>query len=300
VLFRPRVFDFVWFKNFQTALADPVFWISLRHTVIWIVITVPAQMLLGLATALLLNQEFPWRGLARALVIIPWALPSVVIALMWVWIYDSNYGVLNDLLLRMNLITASIPWLANPDTALYAIILTLTWQGFPFFAVMILAGLQGIPKSYYEAAAIDGASSFRQFWHITLPVTAMVLGSFAVTAMLTKNAFLEEIRKQYVVTARAKGLSERQVMWKHVFRNALIPIVTGFPAAFIGAFFAGSLLIETLFSLDGLGLLSYESVIRRDYPVVLGTLFLFTLIGLVTKLVSDLCYVWVDPRVRFD
>ena len=137
-------------------------------------------------------------------------------------------------------------------------------------------------------------------WHIALPVTAMVLGSFAVTAMLTKNAFLEEIRKQYVLTARAKGLGEGQVLWKHVFRNALIPIITGFPSAFIGAFFTGALLIETLFSLDGLGLLSYESVIRRDYPVVLGTLYLFTLIGLATKLISDLCYVWVDPRVKFD
>jgi len=128
----------------------------------------------------------------------------------------------------------------------------------------------------------------------------MVAGSFAVTAMLTKNSVLEEIGKQYVLTARAKGLSERQVLWKHVFRNALIPIITGFPAAFIGAFFTGALLIETLFSLDGLGLLSYESVIRRDYPVVLGTLYLFTLIGLVTKLINDLSYVWVDPRVKFD
>lgn len=137
-------------------------------------------------------------------------------------------------------------------------------------------------------------------WHLVLPITASVVGSFAVITMLTKNAFLEEIRKQYVLTARAKGLTERQVLWKHVFRNALIPIVTGFPAAFIGAFFTGSLLIETLFSLDGLGLLSYESVIRRDYPVVLGTLYLFTLIGLVTKLISDLCYVWADPRVKFD
>ena len=103
-----------------------------------------------------------------------------------------------------------------------------------------------------------------------------------------------------MLTARAKGLSERQVLYKHVLRNALIPIVTGFPAAFIGAFFTGSLLIETLFSLDGMGLLGYESVVRRDYPVVLGTLFLFTLIGLVTKLIGDLCYVWVDPRVKFD
>ncbi|HBH38949.1 MAG TPA: microcin ABC transporter permease [Curvibacter sp.] len=159
--------------------------------------------------------------------------------------------------------------------------------------------LRGLTSSNWETLSW-GAKIVDYLWHIALPVTASVLGAFAVTTMLTKNAFLEEIRKQYVLTARAKGLSERTVLWKHVFRNALIPIVTGFPAAFIGAFFAGSLLIETLFSLDGLGLLSYESVMRRDYPVVLGTLYLFTLIGLVTKLISDLCYVWVDPRVKFD
>lgn len=159
--------------------------------------------------------------------------------------------------------------------------------------------LRGLTSPSWESMGW-GARIVDYLWHIALPVTAMVLGSFAVTAMLTKNSFLEEIRKQYVLTARAKGLSERDVLWKHVFRNALIPIVTGFPAAFIGAFFTGSLLIETLFSLDGLGLLSYESVIRRDYPVVLGTLYLFTLIGLLTKLISDLCYVMVDPRVKFD
>jgi len=159
--------------------------------------------------------------------------------------------------------------------------------------------LRGLTSSNWESLSW-GARIVDYLWHITLPVTASVLGAFAVTTMLTKNAFLEEIRKQYVLTARAKGLTERRVLWRHVFRNALIPIVTGFPAAFIGAFFTGSLLIETLFSLDGLGLLSYESVIRRDYPVVLGTLYLFTLIGLVTKLISDLCYVWVDPRVKFD
>ncbi|WP_298926444.1 microcin C ABC transporter permease YejB [uncultured Ramlibacter sp.] len=159
--------------------------------------------------------------------------------------------------------------------------------------------LRGLTSANWEQLAW-GARITDYLWHIALPVTAMVFGSFAVTAMLTKNAFLEEIRKQYVLTARAKGLSEKRVLWKHVLRNALIPIITGFPAAFIGAFFTGSLLIETLFSLDGLGLLSYESVIRRDYPVVLGTLYLFTLLGLVTKLVSDLCYVLVDPRVKFD
>lgn len=159
--------------------------------------------------------------------------------------------------------------------------------------------LRGLTSPNWDELSLWG-KIVDYLWHITLPVTASVLGAFAVTTMLTKNAFLEEIRKQYVLTARAKGLEERRVLWKHVFRNALIPIVTGFPAAFVGAFFASSLLIETLFSLDGLGLLGYESVIRRDYPVVLGTLYLFTLIGLVTKLISDLCYVWVDPRVKFD
>ncbi len=159
--------------------------------------------------------------------------------------------------------------------------------------------LRGLTSSNWDELSW-GARIVDYFWHIALPVTAMVVGSFAVTTMLTKNSFLEEIRKQYVLTARAKGLTERQVLWKHIFRNALIPIITGLPAAIVGAFFAGSLLIETLFSLDGLGLLGYESVIRRDYPVVLGTLYVFTLIGLVTKLISDLCYVWVDPRVKFD
>lgn len=159
--------------------------------------------------------------------------------------------------------------------------------------------LRGLTSSNWEQLSW-GAKVVDYLWHIALPVTASVLGSFAVITMLTKNAFLEEIRKQYVLTARAKGLSENRVLWRHVMRNALIPLVTGFPAAFIGAFFTGSLLIETLFSLDGLGLLSYEAVIRRDYPVVLGTLYLFTLIGLVTKLISDLCYLWVDPRVKFD
>ena len=137
------------------------------------------------------------------------------------------------------------------------------------------------------------------FWHITLPVFALVIGSFAVITILTKNSVLEEIRKQYVMTARAKGVEERKVLWGHVFRNALIPIMTGFPAAFVAAFFTGSLLIETLFSLDGLGLLSYESVIRRDYPVVFGSLFVYTIIGLITNLIRDLTYLWVDPRVKF-
>jgi len=189
-------------------------------------------------------------------------------------------------------------------------LLVLTGYAIPGFvlgvALLVVFGgqLQWFPLRGLTSANWDqlgwGARIVDYLWHIVLPVTSSVLGAFAVITMLTKNAFLEEIRKQYVLTARAKGLSQRRVLWRHVFRNALIPLVTGFPAAFIGAFFTGSLLIETLFSLDGLGLLSYESVMRRDYPVVLGTLYLFTLIGLFTKLISDLCYVWVDPRVKFD
>jgi len=132
-----------------------------------------------------------------------------------------------------------------------------------------------------------------------LPITASAVGSLAVMTLLTKNSFLEEIRKQYVLTARAKGLSENQVLYRHVFRNAIIPIITGFPGYFIASFFTGSLLIETIFSLDGMGLLAYQSVLNRDYPVVLGTLYFFTLIGLVARLLSDLSYVLVDPRISF-
>ena len=158
--------------------------------------------------------------------------------------------------------------------------------------------LRGIVSLNWDQLSLWGKIT-DYLWHITLPVTAMVVGGFAVITILTKNSMLEEIRKQYVMTARAKGVAQHRILWRHVFRNALIPIMTGFPAAFIGAFFGGSLLIETLFSLDGLGLLSYESVIRRDYPVVFGSLYIFTIIGLLTTLIRDLSYVWVDPRVKF-
>jgi microcin C transport system permease protein len=138
------------------------------------------------------------------------------------------------------------------------------------------------------------------FWHLTLPITAMLLGSFATMTLLTKNSFLDEIRKQYVVTARMKGLSERRVLYGHVFRNAMLIIIAGFPGAFIGAFFSGSLLIEQIFSLDGLGLLGFEAVEKRNYPVVFATLYIFSLLGLVVNLISDLMYTWVDPRIDFE
>lgn len=137
-------------------------------------------------------------------------------------------------------------------------------------------------------------------WHITLPVLAMLVGSFATLTMLTKNSFIEEIGKQYVVTARAKGLTERQVLYGHVFRNAMLIIIAGFPAAFVSVLFTGALLIEIIFSLDGLGLLGYEATLNRDYPLIFGTLYIFTLMGLVLKIISDLTYVLVDPRIDFE
>ncbi|MFD2237880.1 microcin C ABC transporter permease YejB [Aureimonas populi] len=138
------------------------------------------------------------------------------------------------------------------------------------------------------------------FWHLTLPLIALSLSAFATTTLLTKNSFLDEIRKQYVTTARAKGLTERRVLYGHVFRNAMLIIVAGFPGAFISAFFTGALLIETIFSLDGLGLLGFESIYRRDYPVVFATLYIFSLLGLITTLISDLTYTWIDPRIDFE
>jgi microcin C transport system permease protein len=138
------------------------------------------------------------------------------------------------------------------------------------------------------------------FWHLTLPLIALSLSAFATTTLLTKNSFLDEIRKQYVVTAKAKGLTDNQVLYGHVFRNAMLIIIAGFPGAFISAFFTGSLLIENIFSLDGLGRLGYLSIVKRDYPVVFGTLFIFSLMGLLISLISDLIYTWVDPRIDFD
>ena len=179
---------------------------------------------------------------------------------------------------------------------LFAILLIILFAGGSFFNLFPLRGLTS-----------DGWSQFPwywkiidYFWHLALPLISMSLSAFATMTLLTKNSFLDEIRKQYVMTARAKGCSETQVLYGHIFRNAMLIVIAGFPGAFIHAFFSGSLLIETIFSLDGLGLLSFESVLNRDYPVVFGTLYIFSLVGLVVNLISDLTYRWVDPRIDFE
>jgi microcin C transport system permease protein len=176
------------------------------------------------------------------------------------------------------------------------VLLVVLFGGGSFWSVFPLRGL--VSDNWQDLSLHMQLLDY--LWHMVLPVIAGAIGSLAVMTMLTKNSFLEEIRKQYVMTARAKGLSEKQVLYKHVFKNGIIPIITGFPGYFIASFFTGSLLIETIFSLQGLGLLAYESVLNRDYPVVLGTLYFFTIIGLIARLLSDLCYVVVDPRISFE
>ena len=158
--------------------------------------------------------------------------------------------------------------------------------------------VRGLVSDNFEQLTLLGKVA-DYFWHLVLPVTSLVIGGFAALTILTKNSFLNEITRQYVVTARAKGVSERRVLYGHVLRNAMLLVVAGLPQAFISVFFAGSLLIEVIFSLDGLGRLSYEAAVARDYPVVFGTLFIFTLFGLLIKLIGDLCYTLVDPRIDF-
>jgi microcin C transport system permease protein len=179
---------------------------------------------------------------------------------------------------------------------LFAILLIILFAGGSFLDWFPLRGL----TSENWAAFPWWQKVLDYFWHLTLPIIAMGLSAFATMTLLTKNSFLDEIRKQYVLTARAKGCADRQVLYGHIFRNAMLIVIAGFPSAFIRAFFAGALLIETIFSLDGLGLLGFESVLNRDYPVVFATLYIFSLLGLVVNLISDLTYTWVDPRIDFE
>ena len=179
---------------------------------------------------------------------------------------------------------------------LFAILLLVLLAGGSYLQIF---PLRGLTSDNWEQLSLP-AKIADYFWHITLPVLASTISAFATLTLLTKNSFLDEIKKQYVVTAKAKGLSEGRVLYGHVFRNAMLIVIAGFPAVFIGVFFGGSLIIETIFSLDGLGRLGFEAAVARDYPVIFGTLFFFGLIGLVVGILSDLMYVFVDPRIDFE
>jgi microcin C transport system permease protein len=179
---------------------------------------------------------------------------------------------------------------------LFAILLLVLFAGGSYYQIFPLRGLTS--DNWNELGAFAKVADY--FWHIALPVLASTISAFATLTLLTKNSFLDEIKKQYVITARAKGLAERRVLYGHVFRNAMLIIIAGFPAVFIGVFFGGSLIIETIFSLDGLGRLGFEAAVARDYPVIFGTLFVFGLMGLFVGILSDLMYVFVDPRIDFE
>ena len=179
---------------------------------------------------------------------------------------------------------------------LFAIMLLVLFAGGSYFQIFPLRGLTS--DNFEQLSLLGKVGDY--LWHIALPVLASTISAFATLTLLTKNSFLDEIKKHYVMTARAKGLGERRVLYGHVFRNAMLIVIAGFPAVFIGVFFGGSVLIETIFSLDGLGRLGFEAAVGRDYPVMFGTLFLFGLIGLVVGLLSDLMYVLVDPRIDFE
>ncbi|MBO6867514.1 MAG: microcin C ABC transporter permease YejB [Pseudomonadota bacterium] len=179
---------------------------------------------------------------------------------------------------------------------LFAILLLVLFAGGSYLQIFPLRGLTS--DNWEDLSLLGKVADY--FWHIALPVIASTISAFATLTLLTKNSFLDEIKKQYVITARAKGLAEKQVLYGHVFRNAMLIVIAGFPAVFIGVFFSGSLIIETIFSLDGLGRLGFEAAVARDYPVIFGTLFIFGIIGLVVGILSDLMYVLVDPRIDFE
>ena len=179
---------------------------------------------------------------------------------------------------------------------LFAILLIILFAGGSYWRVFPLRGLTS--SNFEDLSALGKVADY--LWHIALPVIASTISSFATLTLLTKNSFLDEIKKQYVITAKAKGLSENAVLYGHVFRNAMLIVISGFPALFISVFFAGSLIIETIFSLDGLGRLGFEAAVARDYPVVFGTLFAFSLIGLLVAIITDITYNWIDPRIDFE
>lgn len=216
VLFRPRSRPFVGLDNYARALADPVFWSSLGNSLVWVVVAVSLQFLLGLAAALLLNRRFPWRGVARALIVVPWALPSVIIGLIWTWMLDFNLGLVNEVGLRLGLLAAPVPWLSQPNTAMAAVILAVVWQGFPFFAVTLLAGLQAIPAEQYEAASIDGAGPVARFRNVTLPGLAGVITTSLLLRMIWVANSLDLI---LVMTGGGPGTAT-QTLPLHAFLTA--------------------------------------------------------------------------------
>ena len=216
ILFNPRAHPFVGLANYIATFADPVFWSSLLNSLIWVVSAVALQFLLGLGAALLLNRSFAWRGIARALVVVPWALPSVIIGLVWTWMLDFNLGLLNEVGVRLGLLSQPVAWLAQPNTAMCAVILAVVWQGFPFFAATLLAGLQAIPAELYEAADLDGARTLATFRHVTLPGLAGVMA----TALLLRTIWVANSFDLILIMTGGGPGTATQTLPLHAFLTA--------------------------------------------------------------------------------
>ncbi|MCG1012320.1 sugar ABC transporter permease [Tepidanaerobacter sp. GT38] len=203
-LFKPKDIKFVGLANYLKVLSDPIFRESLLNTVLWVVFGVFFQFLFGLILALLLNRKFKGRGIVRSVILIPWVTPGVLIGLMWRWMYDGNYGVINDILSKLHIIDNFIPWLSSSDTSMASVIITIIWQGIPFFAIMLLAGLQAIPQELYESAYVDGAGSWHTFWHITLP---MLKPTILISTLLRIIWVANSVDVIYIMTGGGPGYS---------------------------------------------------------------------------------------------
>lgn len=216
VLFRPKLRPFVGLSNYVDALGDPVFWASLGRSLVWVVGSVGLQFLIGLGAALLLNKSFAMRALARSLIVVPWALPSVIVGLIWTWMLDFNLGIVNHFGVALGLLDANVAWLAQSSTAMLSVMAAIIWQGFPFFAITILAGLQSIPQDLYESAAIDGAGAWRKFLHVTIPGLLPVI----VTALLLRMIWVANSLDLILVMTGGGPGTTTQTLPLHAFLTA--------------------------------------------------------------------------------
>ena len=240
-LLNPSNIGFVGLAKYRHALRDPLFWKALHTTAVWVAAIVPSQLVLGLIVAILLNREFPFRGLVRALVLIPWVFPGVLNALMWTWMYDGNYGVINDLLVRFHVLTQYYPFLAKPGTALPAVIIATVWQGTPFFTIMLLAALQAVSEDLYEAAKIDGASSWQEFRYITIPG---ILPTIVITALL-RTIWVANYTDVILIMTRGGPGYATQTLPVFTFLQAYASLDFGYAAAL--SFFLAVLLMIVVF-----------------------------------------------------
>ena len=227
VLYKPQDYQFVWFANYVRLVQDPVFWLMLWNSVVWVFGSVVLQFFAGFASALLLHESFVGRSLVRTVTLLPWIIPGVVVGLIWEWLYQPNYGVINDLLFRIGLLHDRVAWLSNPDLAMPAVVFTNVWRGIPFFAIMLLAGLQSIPDELYEAARVDGAGVLARFWHITLPLLRPII----VVAVATRIIWTFNYADLIFVMTNGGPANATQITSTYTLLQAYSSLDFGYAAA---------------------------------------------------------------------